>query len=168
MGKKRALRLLVSSFLYCSGYNLFTELYNDLVSNVYVGTDKKIHVVKGGADSVLPFSNEFNGAKMYYLKKTTDSSSDYLGINENAAIGQYNYGADYDSSTRKTTIKYAGKYSIMINAPSGSYTAFYLNNKQIKVIGSSSEYFAYNLKKDDVVYFAGSTSAAAYIEKVSD
>lgn len=32
------------------------QLNNNLVSNVYVGTDGKIHVVKGGADTGLNFS----------------------------------------------------------------------------------------------------------------
>ena len=35
-------------------------LSNDLVSDVYVGTDEKIHIIKGGADSVLPFNKAHN------------------------------------------------------------------------------------------------------------
>ena len=177
MGKKRALRLLVNSFLYCSGYNLFTELYNDL--KFPDGTQLYLDKQNGkygyntdpnrGADTFHPFSNGFNGVKMYYLKKITDSSGAYLNINENTASGFYNYGADYDPNTRKTTIKYAGKYSIMISVPSGSYTAFYLNNSQIEFVGSSSKYFTYDLKEGDVLYFTGSQAgASAYIEKISD
>ncbi len=33
------------------------ELNDNLVSNIYVGTDGKLHKVQGGADTVLPFSN---------------------------------------------------------------------------------------------------------------
>ena len=33
------------------------ELNNSFVSNIYVGSDGKLHKVQGGADSVLPFSS---------------------------------------------------------------------------------------------------------------
>ena len=61
MGKKRALRLLVSSFLYCSGYNLFTELYNDLAQQPEWIKDSTGKITgyrtPGGADTVFPFSS---------------------------------------------------------------------------------------------------------------
>lgn len=38
----------------------FLKLNNDLVSNVYIGDEGKIHVVKGGADTGLNFSSISN------------------------------------------------------------------------------------------------------------
>lgn len=62
---------------------------NDLVSNVYVGTDEKIHVVKGGADTVLnfssrPISNAFSSGNTtystsYQIPKTYNGKS-FVGI----------------------------------------------------------------------------------------
>lgn len=64
-------------------------LINDLVSNVYVGTDEKIHVVKGGADTVLnfssrPISNAFSSGNTtystsYQIPKTYNGKS-FVGI----------------------------------------------------------------------------------------
>lgn len=36
---------------------MVNELSNDLVSDIYVGDDGKLHKVQGGADTVLPFSS---------------------------------------------------------------------------------------------------------------
>lgn len=38
--------------------NMFTALNDNLVSNIYVGTDGKLHKVQGGADTVIPFNNK--------------------------------------------------------------------------------------------------------------
>ena len=37
---------------------LLPELNDNLVSNIYVGTDGKLHKVQGGADTVIPFNNK--------------------------------------------------------------------------------------------------------------
>lgn len=37
---------------------------NSFISNIYVGSDGKLHKVQGGADSVLPFSNSFKNIKL--------------------------------------------------------------------------------------------------------
>ena len=59
--KNKAFRLLVNSFLYCSGYNPFTELYNDLAQQpefIYDSTGKITgYKSPGGADTVFPFSS---------------------------------------------------------------------------------------------------------------
>ena len=44
----------------------FNTLSNNLVSDVYVGTDGKLHKVVGGADSVLPFSLAYPAEIMLY------------------------------------------------------------------------------------------------------
>lgn len=40
------------------GAGAVNELNSSLVSNIYVGSDGKLHKVQGGADTVLPFSSE--------------------------------------------------------------------------------------------------------------
>lgn len=51
------------------------EIINDLVSNVYVGTDGKIHVVKGGADTGLNFSNVISALTKLNFKAVTRVNS---------------------------------------------------------------------------------------------
>ncbi len=132
-----------------------------------VNDDGSIGYRLDGADTVLPFNSRFNGVIMRYYKKSTDSSA-YLSIYDNPTTGYYNYGAAYDPDTRKTTIKYPGRYSMMISDNNG-YAACYLNDEQIKIVSYSSIYFAHDLKEGDVLYFTGSqTGAHAYIEKISD
>lgn len=74
---------------YLMGAKAGAALINDLVSNVYVGTDEKIHVVKGGADTVLnfssrPISNAFSSGNTtystsYQIPKTYNGKS-FVGI----------------------------------------------------------------------------------------
>lgn len=49
-------------------------LNNSFVSNIYVGSDGKLHKVQGGADSVLPFSSGD-----YYLLFAASVNSSYTG-----------------------------------------------------------------------------------------
>lgn len=45
-----------------------TALNNDLVSDVYIGEDKKVHVVKGGADTGLNFSGFPENLRFYVTR----------------------------------------------------------------------------------------------------
>ena len=49
---------------------MFGALNDNLVSDIYIGDDGKIHKVQGGADSVLPFSS----TKKFTLKVTAQGS----------------------------------------------------------------------------------------------
>lgn len=44
-----------------AGADAVKEVYNSLVSDIYVGDDGNLHKVVGGADTVLPFSSGASG-----------------------------------------------------------------------------------------------------------
>ncbi len=68
-----------------AGAEAVKEVYSSLVSDIYVGEDKKLHKVIGGADTVLPFSSGciliptwyaiLNGGNTYIAFDTTDYTS---------------------------------------------------------------------------------------------
>ena len=87
-------------------------LSNNLVSNIYVGTDGKLHKVQGGADTVLPFS----GLKLIWsgqLSITSKAGSinhsgsvntNHLGIKN--AVVVITYFAASDNFTFDNNLKY--------------------------------------------------------------
>ena len=63
--------IITSAFI-----SILSSLNNSFVSNIYVGSDGKLHKVQGGADSVLPFSSI--------------NDVDYVnGISINCNVGEY-------------------------------------------------------------------------------
>lgn len=76
---------------------------NSLVSDIYVGDDGKLHKVKGGADTVLPFS----GGE-YYLLHGAVVNSAYKGgtytIPENVYPSRVFVGSTNQASMKDTSI----------------------------------------------------------------
>lgn len=91
--------------------NNVVAIENNKVNNIYIGSDNRIHVVKGGADSVLPFS-----------KTLTIPHMVQQGVSSNARMGCWfhidnigwktltleyrassHYGYDYESYVRGYT-----------------------------------------------------------------
>lgn len=78
-------------YFFISSLFLLILLNNNLVSNIYVGTDGKLHKVQGGADTVLPFKQykaplwEFNivdgtGSNSAYEFYNPENDSRYVFI----------------------------------------------------------------------------------------
>ena len=60
-----------------AGAEAVKEVYSSLVSNIYVGSDGKLHKVQGGADSVLPFSSGYQKVS----GKFTTVANNWVNIN---------------------------------------------------------------------------------------
>ncbi len=59
------------------GAGALAEVNSSLVSNIYVGSDGKLHKVQGGADSVLPFSSGYQKVS----GKFTTVANNWVNIN---------------------------------------------------------------------------------------
>ena len=93
------------------------------VSNIYVGTDGKLHKVIGGADTVLPFSSGVDNVKikfkvdLYMIRNGTKeiyaNSSNYGYI----IIQNGNVSIEYDSleTTHNNWIQYDDNYWAKVN-----------------------------------------------------
>ena len=119
---------------------------NGVVSNVYVGTDGKLHKVQGGADSVLPFNKtpSFGEETKYTTYARLNSGGDFFYITfSHNIIGIKNiswYGGslgayaqpvvDYSISgnTVAISVQKSGDYGTFTNAYTISVTIIYLNN----------------------------------------
>lgn len=98
----------ISSFILFSS----SKLSNDLVSDVYVGDDKKIHVVKGGADSVLPFSGTLIAQE---FSKTVFVNSGYQ-IPQTVIVSGVTYKyVGIKSLTLNSTLNSGGSYTISVS-----------------------------------------------------
>lgn len=60
--------------------NEFDTVHSSLVSNIYVGSDGKLHKVQGGADTVLPFSS--GNFKLVIVIRVTGQN--YAGVQATA------------------------------------------------------------------------------------
>lgn len=66
------------------------EVNNSFVSNIYVGSDGKLHKVQGGADSVLPFSSGNYYYRAFKGSDTVENRKDTLKVNTGVFFAYYN------------------------------------------------------------------------------
>ena len=94
------------------------ELNNNLVSDVYVGDDGKLHKVIGGADTVLPFSGV--ASNLYAHKESNSAGAKYNIVNNS----KYVVVSAFSSTEDKFTIS-DGILVGTSTAPAGFVTACY-------------------------------------------
>lgn len=82
---------------------MFSLLNSNLVSDIYVGDDGKLHKVQGGADTVLPFSGEDTKLKIVSGMASASPVSVPFIPTQNASkiiIGGRRYGGAFTASIK--------------------------------------------------------------------
>lgn len=77
-----------------AGADAVKEVYSSLVSDIYVGSDGKLHKTKGGADTVLNFSSE---PLETYISNSAYGSVACLIKNNGDTLMSGNFSGDYFS-----------------------------------------------------------------------
>lgn len=138
---------------------MVNELSNDLVSDIYVGDDGKLHKVQGGADTVLPFSS---GSVVYRVGGINGS------INIKNYIQKNNIPVDFTKLTKTNFLVEFTSININVNAagesnynpPSFGFTKTYNATTGVLSVANMSYQSEWH---ENRVRFNYSTAAIVYM-----
>ena len=115
---------------------------NSFVSNIYVGSDGKLHKVQGGADSVLPFSSGNYYYRAFKGSDPVEKRKDTLKVNTGVFFAYYTNPAIGKNSEAEAFCVKDG--TVIVNRTQGSNNfTFSYSNRTLSLYSNERGYKCY-------------------------